>query len=98
VTSTPDLRRKVRQLDNDVRAIYGLLETIQTTQGSHGLRLDSIDARLARHDARFDAIDARLNDHDARFDAIDSRFEPIDSKLDTVLDLLRGRTPSVDET
>jgi hypothetical protein len=84
VTSTPDLRRKVRQLDNDVRAISGLLETIQTTQGSHGLRLDAIDDRLARHDARFDAID--------------SRFETIDSKLDTVLDLLRGSTPSVDES
>ena len=61
MTTPSDLHRKVRQLDNDVQAIYGMLETIQTTQESHGLRLGSIDGRVAGHDARFDAIDSKLD-------------------------------------
>ncbi len=35
----PDLVRKVNHLDNDMGAIYSLLNAIQTTQERHGRRL-----------------------------------------------------------
>jgi hypothetical protein len=102
--TTPDLSRKVRQLDNDVQSIYEILARIELTQGRHtnrfnemghdldGLRarLDAHDGRFDAHDARFDAIDARLDTHDTRFDAIDTRLDNLDTKLDRVIALVSG--------
>lgn len=68
------LEQKVRQLDNDVHEIYGMLSDIREAQKGH-------DARLDAHDARFDALDARFDAHDARFDSVEG-------KLDRVLEIL----------
>jgi hypothetical protein len=59
--TTPDLARKVQQLDNDVHEIYGLLNGIAGTQQRHGHRLDELAAKLDTHDTRFDAMDAKLD-------------------------------------
>ena len=92
--TTPDLSRKVRQLDNDVHAIYAMLSRIEISHGNRlieiGEDLDGIKARLDGHDARFDAIDARLDGHDTRFDAIDTRLDNLDTKLDRVIALVSG--------
>lgn len=103
--ASPEIQRKVRQHDNDLEAIYGILREhsdalteIRTKLSAHDARFDSHDARFdahdARfdaHDARFDAIDARLDSHDARFDAVDARFDGVDAKLDRLLVLLGDR-------
>ncbi|MDQ2729624.1 MAG: hypothetical protein M3Y91_17575 [Actinomycetota bacterium] len=46
-TPPPDLARKVSQLDNDVGAIYTMLNGIQTTQERHGNRLEELGQGLA---------------------------------------------------
>ena len=84
-----NLERKVRQLDNDVQAIYEQLATISTQVISISAQLAtistqviSISAQLKRHDNRFDALEARF---DARFDDVDAKFaelkELIESRL-----------------
>ena len=89
--TTPDLSRKVRQLDNDVQSIYEILARIELTQGRHtnrfnemGHDLDGLRARLDAHDGRFDAHDARFDAHDARFDAIDARLDTHDTRFDAI--------------
>ncbi len=42
MTTPPEVARKVRQLDNDVQAIYEMLAGISATQQRQGHRLDEI--------------------------------------------------------
>ena len=54
--TTPDLARKVRQLDNDVQAMYELLAGISATQQRQGNRLGEIAAEQAAHREKLDEI------------------------------------------
>src|SRR5262249_11245690 len=47
VTTPAGIQKKIRQLDNDVQAIYELLTGIQATQTRQGNRLDEIAATQA---------------------------------------------------
>jgi hypothetical protein len=78
-----DIDRKVRQLDNDVHAIYEILERISGSQTEHGRRLDAVDAR-------FDGLETR-------FDGLDGKVDRMDGKLDRVLDRLGLFTASDDD-
>ena len=82
--SAAEVKCKIRQHDNDLAEIYGMLAGISGTQVRHGHRLDELGRKLDEHDARFDTIDGRLDSHDARFDTVES-------KLDEVLQILRHR-------
>jgi hypothetical protein len=62
-----DAERKIQQLYNDVNAIYGMLTTIQETQGSHGGQLESLNksvigitATQMRHGNRLNELDAAV--------------------------------------
>jgi hypothetical protein len=59
--SSGEVERKVRQLDNDVQAIHGLLHDLSATQARQGNRLDEIQANLDGHGQRHDGIDGRLD-------------------------------------
>ncbi len=65
MTNPPDLTRKVRQLDNDVQAIYEMLVGIQSTQIRQGNRLDEIDVKIDSHTATLDSHTAKLDEHTA---------------------------------
>jgi hypothetical protein len=54
--TTPDLGRKVRQLDNDVQAIYEMLAGISATQHRQGNRLEEIVAEQATHREKLEEI------------------------------------------
>jgi len=72
MTMTPgELERKVRQLDNDVQAIYAMLAGISAQQSRMGNRLDLMDVR-------FDGIDAKL-------ELLTGQFETLDGKLDQLI-------------
>jgi hypothetical protein len=80
---------KVRQLGNDVHAIYEMLGTISDTQTTHGNQLRAVQKSLAtttshliRHDAQFDEVTERFNQVDERFSHIDGRFEQVDRRFD----------------
>lgn len=86
--TSPSIEQKVRQLDNDVQAIYELIHKISTTQGRHTNRLAEITediaairSSLATQDGRFASVEGTLEAHDGR-------FAGIEGKLDRVLDLL----------
>jgi chromosome segregation ATPase len=64
--ATPDVLRKVRQLDNDVQVVYSLLEGITETQQKHttaladlSVAVTSIRATQQRQYNRLDELDAR---------------------------------------
>lgn len=57
-----DLERKVRQLDNDVQAIDGLLADISEVVTGHTLRFDAVDARFDGVDARLETMDGSLRE------------------------------------
>ena len=74
MTMTPgELERKVRQVDNDVQAIYEMLAGISAHQARQGNRLDSIDGRLDSLDGRLDSLDARLGDMGSKLDQLIAR-------------------------
>jgi hypothetical protein len=56
MASPAEIERKVRQLDNDVQAIYELLATIGATQKRQGNRLNEIVAAQSDHGEKLDAI------------------------------------------
>ncbi len=89
--TTPALDRKIRQLDNDVQAIYEMLSTISGTQLRQGNRLEEIDQRLESVESKVDALDGKVDALDGKVDALESKVDALDGKVDSVLVLLRGR-------
>jgi chromosome segregation ATPase len=95
VTSA-ELDRKVRQLDNDVHAIYRTLDKISETQGKHGEALadvkDSLSSvrgtqarhgnRLSEIDGHLEGIDSALTDMRAAQARHGNRLDGIDGRLD----------------
>ena len=76
MASPAEIERKVGQLDNDVKADYEMLATIEATQKRHGNRLNEIDEKVS----------AIADTQSAMADAQASQGE----KLDAILELLRG--------
>jgi peptidoglycan hydrolase CwlO-like protein len=56
-----EISRKVRQLDNDVDAIYSMLADMQGTLKRHGNRFDQIEAKVDGLDAKLDLVLERLS-------------------------------------
>lgn len=75
MTTPPELSRRVRQLDNDIGAVYELVNAIQITQGRHGLRLGEIvDAQVAQGTV-LDAHTVTLAEHGSKLDRIIALLE-----------------------
>lgn len=100
---TAGLERKVRQLDNDVHAIYEILGRVESSQHAmrgtqlrHGNRLDEIDARLETQERKIDEIDDRLQSLDGKVQLLDDKVAQIgdrlqsqEQKLDQIIGLLK---------
>lgn len=84
MTTSPDLSRKVQQLDNDIDAIYGMLTTIQVTQTRQHNRLNEIADVQAEHTAILTEHTATLTEHTATLTGHGS-------KLDRIIELLESR-------
>ena len=91
------MKRKVRQLDNDVQAIYEMLAGISATQQRHGNRLNELDAKLVTMDGKLETMDGKLATMDGQLASMDGQLASMAGKLDAVLDLLRGDRPTADE-
>ncbi len=61
VTTPPEIIRKVKQLDNDVGAIYEILIRVERTQQRHDNRLDEHTVKLDEHTAKLDEHTAKLD-------------------------------------
>lgn len=64
----PDLFRRVRRAENDIIAVYGLLEGIQRT-------VDQQTVTLAHHSVL-------LNNHTVRLDRVETKLEGVEHRLD----------------
>lgn len=54
--TTPDLSRKVRQLDNDVQSMYEMLARIEATQNRQGNRLGELATSMTEMDGKLNRI------------------------------------------
>lgn len=61
MTTSAEIERKVRQLDNDVQAIYEMLAGISATQQRHGNRLNEMDSKLTEMDSKIGGMDGKLD-------------------------------------
>jgi hypothetical protein len=59
--STPDLTRKVRQLDNDVQAVYEMLASIAATQQRQANRVEELTTAQAEQSVVLDEANAKLD-------------------------------------
>lgn len=59
--STPDLTRKVRQLDNDVQAVYEMLAGISATQQRQANRLEELSAAQAEQGVALGEANTKLD-------------------------------------
>ena len=84
MTTPAGIQKKIRQLDNDVQAIYELLTGIQATQTRQGNRLEEIAATQAEHSAV-------LTEHGTMLASHSTMLAENGRKLDTVLEILRTR-------
>ncbi len=83
MSTPPEIARKVRQLDNDVQAIYEMLAGISATQQRQGNRLEEIATTQA-------GLAATQAEHGAKLDAHGAKLDAHGVKLDAILELLRG--------
>jgi hypothetical protein len=88
--ATPNLGRKVRQLDNDVQAIYEMLAGISATQDRQGSRLEEIAAKQVVQDGRLEEIAAKQVVQDGRLEEIAAEQATHRGKLEEILHLLRN--------
>lgn len=92
----PDVNRKVRQLDSDVQAIYGLLEGITENQQKHSTALADLSVavtgiratqqrqynRLDELDAHVEGLDAGLTEVRATQSRHGNRLDEFDGRFD----------------
>ncbi len=88
MTAAPE-DRKIRQLDNDVLAIYEKLTTITSTQGQHsgqfdelGIRLNRLTAIVERQGNRLDELAATQDGHTAQLNRLTAVVERQGNRLD----------------
>jgi chromosome segregation ATPase len=110
VVATPDINRKVRQLDNDVQAIYGLLEGITENQHKHSTALADLGVAVTGIRATQQRQYNRLDELDGRFEGLESglaevrttlsrhgnRFEEFDGRFDRLETKVDGLETKVD--
>lgn len=85
----PDLARKVSQLDNDVGAIYNMLNAIQTTQQRQGNRIDEMGRDVAQ--LRTNVAELRTNVAE-----LSDGISGMRGDIATILALLQGRGDQAD--
>lgn len=74
-TPEADFFRRVRRAENDIIAVYGLLEGIQrtvdqqtVTLAHHSVLLNSHTVRLDRVETRLEGVEAKLDEHGVKLD------------------------------
>ncbi len=77
-----DIDRKVRRLDNDVYAIYEILECISAAQQEHGAALHGTDAKVDGLGAKVDRLEAKADATDAKVDRLAAKADATDAKVD----------------
>ena len=87
--TSASIEQKVRQLDNDVHAIYEMLSTIESTQRRHTNRFAEIGQDLSALGSRMDQIESKVDAVDTSVHSLDTRLGSLDTKLDLVLELLQ---------
>jgi hypothetical protein len=88
---TTPLERKVRQLDNDVQAIYEMIATVEATQRRHGNRLEEITASQSDHGRILTEHSAVLAEHSAVLAEHSVVLADHTTKLDRIVELLERR-------
>jgi septal ring factor EnvC (AmiA/AmiB activator) len=88
---TTPLERKVRQLDNDVQAIYEMIATVEATQRRHGNRLEEITATQSEHGRILTEHSAVLAEHSAVLAEHSVVLADHTTKLDRIVELLERR-------
>lgn len=95
--TTPEIGRKVRQLDNDVQAIYEMISKIDKTQQGHTTRLNGIDTHLEGIDTRLGGIDTRLGGIDTRVGAVETQLAGLATQVGGLTAQVGGLTAQVGE-
>jgi hypothetical protein len=85
---TTPVERKVRQLDNDVQAIYEMIATVEATQRRHGNRLEEITASQSEHGRILAEHSAVLAEHSAVLAEHSAVLADHTAKLDRIVELL----------
>jgi len=90
-----DLARKVRQHDDEVLQLYGLVQQVDTKVDDlaeqMAARFDAVDNRFTAQDNRSEAVDERFDAVDRRFDAVDERFDAMEEFVESRLGGLDGK-------
>jgi hypothetical protein len=76
-----ELTRKIRQHDDDLLALYELVERLE----------GKVDVGFEQVDARFEQVDARFEQVDAQVGGIRTLLTEVDGKLDVLLQRLEIR-------
>lgn len=88
--SPGDTERKVRELDNDVQAIYEMLSRIEATQRRHDSRFAEIGDDIRDLRGQVTALDGKVTSLDDKVTSLDKKVTSLDTKLDRVIGLLEG--------
>jgi ABC-type transporter Mla subunit MlaD len=103
MTAAPE-DRKIRQLDNDVLAIYEKLDAITKTQGRHTGGLDELGSQLSRLTAivdrqgnRLDELATTQDEHTAQLNRLTAIVERQGNRLDELAGVQEEHTATLAE-
>jgi phosphate uptake regulator len=91
VAQPPDLARKVRQLDNDVQAIYEMLASISANLLRQGNRIEEIAHVQSEQGNRIEEIAHAQSEQGATLGEQTATLTDHGSKLDRILEILQRR-------
>ena len=103
MTTAPEMEKKVRQLDNDVHAIYTMIADIQNNQRRHtnrfneltadvgGLerRMGSLETVLGSLETQLGSLETKLGSLETKVGSLETKVGSLEAKIDTVLELLQ---------
>lgn len=84
-----NIEHKVRQLDNDVSAIYTMIADIQNTQRRHTNRFNELTSDVAGLSTRMDSLETKVGSLEAKVGSLETKVGSLEAKVDQVLELLR---------
>jgi hypothetical protein len=73
---------QVRRAENDIIAVYGLLEVIQRTVDQQTVTLAHHSVLLNSHTVRLDRVETRLEGVETRLEGVETRLDGVETRLD----------------
>ncbi|MGL6237168.1 MAG: hypothetical protein ACRC20_17730 [Segniliparus sp.] len=87
--TTPEEKRKLNRLGNDMEGVFAALGGIQSVQKVHSryhlehkTRLHSIESKLDGLETKLDGLETKFDELETKVDGLETKFDGLETKVD----------------